>query len=78
MSTVKIEVSGGFHNARPMIVHVAERDWANAIQSGEKMSALSTGQGKRLQRHFCGMSGCTCGGARRAEWNVLSHYLTPA
>ena len=78
MAKVQIELGGGFHNSPAVVIRVSERDWASAIQSGEKMSALSDGQAKRLQRHFCGIASCTCGGARRADWSVLSHYLTPA
>lgn len=44
----KITLSGGFHNARRITLHVKD----------EKMSE---GQYKRLDKHMCGVDRCICG-----------------
>jgi hypothetical protein len=44
----KITLSGGFHNARRITLHV-------------KDDTLSEGQYKRLDKHMCGVDRCICG-----------------
>lgn len=44
----KIVLSGGFHNAPRITLHV-------------KDGALSVGQYKRLNKHMCGVDRCICG-----------------
>jgi hypothetical protein len=44
----KITLSGGFHNAAPIVLRV-------------KDDALSLGQYKRLNKHMCGVDRCICG-----------------
>ena len=57
----KITLSGGFHD-------VCELN----IQWNEK--SISKNQAKRIEKHFCGMSDCTCGGpwASNVRANGLS------
>ncbi|MBK5204911.1 MAG: hypothetical protein JJD98_05745 [Polaromonas sp.] len=54
MTTTKVTVSGGFHNAGEIAILV-------------KDGKLSTGQYKRLTNHFCGIKECVCGGVGRAD-----------
>lgn len=54
MSTVKVTAEGGFHNSPRFTLLV-------------KDGKLSTWQYKRLNRHFCGIAGCVCGGVGRAD-----------
>lgn len=62
---------GGFHNAASTRVRVSDEQY-NELREGFYPLAdiLSEGQMKRLNRHFCGVRGCTCGGVNRAtiEW----------
>lgn len=70
----RIEVSGGFHDADPIMVRIPLRVWASQMSY---LSMLSDGQRKRVQKHFCGIPSCTCGGAARATWTLVSHNLIP-
>lgn len=62
---------GGFHNCGAIRVRVSEEQ-RNDIAEGftPLYDILSDGQLRRLNRHFCGVRGCTCGGVNRAtiEW----------
>lgn len=60
--TATVTYSGGFHNSPDMTlrVRVIERN-------GYRIGQLSDGQRARLNRHFCGITGCTCGGTSRAD-----------
>lgn len=54
-----ITFSGGFHNSGDLTIRAEVG--ANGI------AHLSRGQYRKLQKHFCGMTDCTCGGVHRAE-----------
>lgn len=59
---------GGFHNCGAIRVRVSDEQYneiANATDTWDNI--LSEGQMKRLERHFCGIRGCCCGGARLAS-----------
>ena len=60
--TATVTYSGGFHNSSDLTlrVRVIERN-------GYKIGVISEGQSAKLQRHFCGISGCTCGATQRTE-----------
>lgn len=61
-----IELSGGFHNSDAIRVRIA--DEVGPIGRWSDLERwLSLSQIARLERHFCGIAGCTCGGPRRAE-----------
>lgn len=66
---VKISVYGGFHNAKAKNVIIREDDY-NDLVKGEMTleDTLSETQLECLERHLCGVEGCTCGGIRRASW----------
>lgn len=61
-------LSGGFHNAGAIRVRVNEQQY-NDLKEGfyPLDEILSEGQMKNLNRHFCGVKGCTCGGVMRAN-----------
>lgn len=68
MKTTKLEFSGGFHNSTPIRIRLP-RARALDIINGEYdclQEAISEYQYKKLDRHFCGIEGCTCGGVMRA------------
>lgn len=64
----KVTFYGGFHNVEAIRVNVSEEQY-NDIKEGfyPLDEILSEGQMKRLNKHFCGVDGCTCGGVHRAE-----------
>ena len=69
MANVKVTLSGGFHNA-PAIniqlpVKVAE-DLKNGVVSITDYHVLTRAQRIKLDKHFCGIRGCMCGGVARA------------
>lgn len=73
-----ITISGGFHNSQQINIRLPLRTWAQIMQGMDKMAALSPSQEKRINKHFCGIPGCLCGGASRAEWRISSHSVVPA
>lgn len=50
---MKITISGGFHNARPITIR--------ATASADGVPTLSIRQMKRISSHMCGVAGCICG-----------------
>lgn len=60
--------AGGFHNSGPIRIRVSEeQQTAIREKSAPLYEILSENQMKRLNRHFCGVSGCRCGGVTRSE-----------
>lgn len=59
---------GGFHNCPEIRVRVDEYQY-NALKEGfvSVRDILTKSQQKRLDRHFCGLSQCMCGGLIRAK-----------
>ncbi len=71
--TVKITLSGGFHDSDEITVR-AKVDGNYAY--------LSKNQIKRLDKHFCGMDDCCCGAQWRADkviadkgWEIASSLV---
>lgn len=58
---------GGFHDCGAIRVRVNEAQY-NELKEGflPLDEVLSNGQMKRLDRYFCGVKGCCCGGVLRA------------
>ncbi len=69
MKKVKLTLHGGFYNVDPINVHISARDY-ECLRDKEATLAdvLSDTQLARVNRHFCGVEGCTCGGILRASW----------
>lgn len=69
VKTVKIALFGGFHQSAAINAIIKESDLED-LKSGNIgiEDALSSAQLERLDRHFCGVEGCSCGGVRRASW----------
>jgi len=59
MKNIIIDVDGinNFHNSQPITVRV---DGETVDGNGETLYRISAGQAKRIERHFCGISGCRC------------------
>ena len=68
MKTTKITFFGGFHNSSAATIRVSN-ETANDIREGfcSLSECLTSYQLRRLNRHFCGIKGCTCGGVMRAS-----------
>ena len=62
---------GGFHNCGAIRVRVNDEQY-NALKEGlcPKSEVLSDYQVRRLQKHFCGVDGCLCGGFIRATMDL--------
>lgn len=70
MANVKITLSGGFHNSDEIKISLPHKV-AESLKNGEvsltDYHVLSRAQRLRLDRHFCGIKGCLCGGVARAD-----------
>lgn len=66
MKTKKIGLYGGFHNVSEIKV-VVPVESAESLKQGYStlQDVLTPGQLKRVQKHFCGMDDCCCGGIHR-------------
>ena len=69
-------LSGGFHSAASIRIRVMSDLWA---YPAEDIPAaldywLSPYQRRRLERHFCGIPGCSCGSWHRA---IIRRLPTP-
>lgn len=69
MANVRLTLYGGFHNSKPIRIDVPETVAAR-LKSGEVSltdhHVLTRAQRIKLDRHFCGIRGCKCGGVLRA------------
>lgn len=73
MKTVKITISGGFHNSNPVNIVIPDYAAENLKAGLETLQGVMTvGQRARMHRHFCGIAGCTCGSYHRANWEIAS------
>lgn len=70
----KVTFSGGFHKVAPISLRVSDKAF-NALEDVKNGFTdisewvehfLSKWQESRLNKHFCGISGCTCGSYCRA------------
>lgn len=70
MANVKVTLSGGFHNSSPINISLPEKV-ADSLKNGEvtitDFHVLTRSQRQKLDRHFCGIKGCMCGGVARAD-----------
>ena len=70
----KIKLFGGYHNVEKISIEVSDENFGilkkeydnkpydQCIIKGEDLDGfLSDGQRRRLDKHFCGIGGCTCG-----------------
>lgn len=78
--SVKIVFSGGFHNSpeinlRLIIPLAALRDYAEKKIGARDLidDYITDYQRRRLENHFCGITGCTCGSWHRAD--IDTDYL---
>lgn len=63
-----ITLSGGFHNSPEIRIRVNETIYRMySIGMIEFPRMLSDYQKRKLERHFCGIKGCTCGSYMRAN-----------
>lgn len=70
MANVRLTLYGGFHNSSPIRIDVPEKV-AHLLKIGEvsltDYHVLTRAQRVKLDRHFCGVRGCLCGGVARAS-----------
>lgn len=73
----KVTFSGGFHNCQAITLHMNFKEEAFEDYIEHRIGLkefiddnLTSYQRKRLDRHFCGIKGCTCCGWRRAEIEI--------
>lgn len=48
-----------FHNSAPISL-IVSGDKATGITCDGDVYRISTGQAKRIEKHFCGVAGCRC------------------
>jgi hypothetical protein len=63
MKTRKVTLSGGYHNVDDITIRVPH---FGKLDDGVTIvdyidSVITDNQRRRLERHFCGIQGCTCG-----------------
>lgn len=64
--TTKVTLSGGFHNVGAIPVRIPAEKMKNVDeQQYGVLDLLTPYQWKRVQKHFCGIEDCCCGGAYR-------------
>lgn len=69
---VRLTMWGGFHKVSSITVLVPEYS-ARCLREGyETLQGVMTPyQLRRVQKHFCGMAECRCGGIHRGvEWEI--------
>jgi hypothetical protein len=73
LKKTKVTFTGGFHNSGAISVLIQRSPMTveDYWKSGQIFAILSDRQIKRLDRHFCGVSGCKCGGLLRAMMVVI-------
>lgn len=72
--TIKVKLRGGFHNSKSITLSIGFKvesliSYADGQTSLTELidENLSSYQRKRLENHFCGIKGCTCGSWLRAN-----------
>lgn len=69
----RIRLYGGFHDSPAITINVKNEkavvDWQNG--QIDFYDILTDYQRARLENHFCGIRGCTCGSFMRATKEVL-------
>ena len=61
--------SGAFHNSAPINVIIPEDAYERLSEGDADVEdVLSPAQLDRMNRHFCGIGECCCGGISRASW----------
>jgi hypothetical protein len=65
---IQFKAKGGFHNASEIAFYLSKHDTQQYINGWVSLrNCLSPKQKKRLDKHFCGIESCVCGGISRAE-----------
>lgn len=67
MGTKLITLEGGFHNSDSIQVKI-KTEYLDRIETASDCRQFVSEQvEKKLDKHFCGIKGCKCGGFARAE-----------
>lgn len=67
-----ITLKGGFHNVSETKIRVSNSVYRlYALGHIEFNDMLTEYQKQKLDKHFCGIKGCTCGSYARAEIEAL-------
>jgi hypothetical protein len=72
----RVVLSRGYHNADNITVKVPYSKAMDGVTNDREIidclnNVISDGQRKRLEQHFCGIQGCTCGSWTRATVEVF-------
>lgn len=68
VKTVKITLFGGFHNSDAINAIIRQSDLEDLKTNNIAIEDALSRQLEHLNRHFCGIKGCSCGGVNRASW----------
>lgn len=70
MRTLRIEIEGraNFHNVGA--IHIRYTSAQIGTLEGVQVLILTPSQSRRLEKHFCGMSECTCGSGPQIHYDV--------
>lgn len=64
----KITLSGGFHNSEEVSILLSDAKYKDLKEGVSNIQEVLTPyQFKKLDHHFCGIKGCTCGSFMRAK-----------
>ena len=64
----KIRLSGGFHNSEEVSILLSDEKYKYLKEGVSSLQdVLTPYQFRKLDRHFCGIKGCTCGSFMRAK-----------
>ena len=67
---MKITLYGGFHNSKPINAIISASDYESLSKGCATLEeVLSPAQLEHMNRHFCGIEECCCGGVSRASWD---------
>jgi len=72
-SMAKVIFKGGFHNSAAITINVKKdvdmQPYKNS--TSEWCDYLSENQLKKLENHFCGIKGCTCGSWTNSNFELI-------
>ena len=67
---LQITFYGGFHNSEEITINIKNKEGIKRMINGEShpLDEVSDYQRKKLDKHFCGIKECACGGVIRANY----------
>lgn len=75
---MNVRFSGGFHNRPGITIRLSfspkfrlPETWGPGELKDYVVHSLSRHQREKLEKHFCGVRGCSCGSWTRAEMKIV-------